>query len=211
MIDLATLKTKLKIVNNAYDVDLESYLDFISPYLGQLLGIEIGKIGKVHTKVFKDFFLNSTIAPIQVWKSITKVEVAEKSQNLTWQEWQEYNQFEFSESSNIPGTLFEIVGFNGHRFANRIVRITGIYGFADGVDEELPQLITTFIVEGARQYQNFVRSKGQVIQSERSGNLSISISTGDVLTGLGTLNPASNNNLAKIISLYQFKSFYQFK
>ena len=212
MIDLATLKTKLKLGNSAYDIDLQSYLDFITPYLSGILGIELSKIGTNYTKIFKDSYINSKIVPIEVWKTITKVEVAQKSSNLVWQEWQEYNQFEFSESLKLPKTLIEVKTFNYYNFANRIVRITGIYGYGDGIGVELTQLITTFIIESARQYINFTKSKGQVVESERSGNLSITLKVGDVLTGLGTLNPNSNSNLAKLISTYQFsKSSYQFK
>lgn len=210
MINLATLKTKLKIANTAYDVDLQSYLDFITPYLSNLLGIEIDKIGKIHEKVFKNSYLNSKIVPIEIWKTITKAEVAQKIPNFTWEEWQEYNQFEFNESLNIPGTKIEIEGFNGYNFANSIVRITGTYGYNDGIGEELPQIITTFIIESARQYLNFIKSKGRTVESERSGNLSISFSAKDILNGLETLNPTSNKDLAKIISIYKVSRTYQF-
>lgn len=208
--NLSTLKTKLKIENTNYDVDLQSYLDFILPYLNGILGVDLAILGTTQVKIFKESYLNSKIVPIEAWKSITQVEKATKSTNLNWITLVEYSEFEFEESITIPNTKIALKS-NSFGFFNSIVRITGTYGFGDTFGTNYPVLVNTFILEGARQYLQYIKAKGQVIESERSDNLSIKLNLENVLSGLGTLDPNSNINLAKLIKNYKVTKIYPFK
>lgn len=202
---LLTLKTKLRLANTSSDVELQTYIDFIYPYLSEILGVDLLKIGTITDKIFRNSYLGSKRIPIESWKVISKVEIAQKSQTLSWSELFEYRDFEFTRSTS-HNSLIAVEGY----FKNQIIRITGTYGFADTNGLDIPILIDAFILEGARQYLNFIKQKGKTINSESSGNLSISFGTSDVLTGLKVLDPANNSNLFNLIKKYQTKLFYPY-
>ena len=206
--NLSQLKTALGISNTAYDVQLQAYLDYILIYLGQLLSLDFSLFGTVAFRVFKHSFMLSRTVPIEAWTNITKVEVSAKTPILEWREIFEYSQFEKYESLTLAKTFTRINSFNNYSFENKLIRVSGTYGVSQNNLASIPTPIQQLIIESGRQYLNFIKAKGQTIQSERSGNLSVSYGLPDeILSGLNILDPKTNSAMVYIIENYSILKF----
>ncbi len=203
--NVSTLKSKLGIANSSSDQLLTDYLAFINTYLENLFEVDFSKFGQTATKKFSQAYSLQKFMPIEAWSAITSIKYAEKSTSLTWSTLTEYQEIEKVKSKNIKNTFRELKAINGFNFDNKLVEITGTYGFHSTNLEDWPLDIQSVIVEGARTLINHNKSKGNQIQREKSGNLEITYSDSveNVLAGLGWLNPESNKHLAAILNLYK--------